>query len=83
MQTEPSKADPPKRKRRRFQFSLRTLLFFCDRFIRSSRNALRIWTRLFATIESRPEWGWICVVLDDGSSRPVVATKWPPRFVGR
>ena len=26
MQTEPSKADPPKRKRRWFQFSLRTLL---------------------------------------------------------
>jgi hypothetical protein len=26
MQAEPSKADPPKRKRRRFQFSLRSLL---------------------------------------------------------
>jgi hypothetical protein len=26
MQNEPSKAEPPKRKRRRFQFSLRTLL---------------------------------------------------------
>jgi hypothetical protein len=26
MQTEPSKADPPKRKRRWFQFSLRTLM---------------------------------------------------------
>jgi hypothetical protein len=26
MQTEPSKAEPPIRKRRRFQFSLRTLL---------------------------------------------------------
>jgi hypothetical protein len=26
MQTEPPKADPPKRKRRRFQFSLRTLM---------------------------------------------------------
>ena len=26
MQTEPSKAEPPKRKRRWFQFSLRTLL---------------------------------------------------------
>ena len=28
MQSEPSKADPPKRKRRRFQFSLRSLLLF-------------------------------------------------------
>jgi hypothetical protein len=28
MQTEPPKADPPRRKRRRFQFSLRTLLIF-------------------------------------------------------
>ena len=28
MQTEPPKADPPKRKRRWFQFSLRTLLIF-------------------------------------------------------
>src|SRR5258708_7595905 len=28
MQTESPKADPPKRKRRRFQFSLRTLLIF-------------------------------------------------------
>jgi hypothetical protein len=26
MQSEPSKADPPKRKRRWFQFSLRTLM---------------------------------------------------------
>ena len=26
MQTEPTKADPPKRKRRRFQFRLRTLM---------------------------------------------------------
>ncbi len=26
MQTEPPKAEPPKRKRRRFQYSLRTLL---------------------------------------------------------
>ena len=28
MQTEPSKADPPKHKRRWYQFSLRTLLIF-------------------------------------------------------
>jgi hypothetical protein len=28
MQTEPPKADPPKRKRRWFQFSLRSLLVF-------------------------------------------------------
>ena len=28
MQTEPPKADPPKHKRRWFQFSLRTLLIF-------------------------------------------------------
>jgi hypothetical protein len=28
MQTEPSNAEPPKRKRRWFQFSLRTLMFF-------------------------------------------------------
>ena len=28
MQTEPPKAEPPKRKRRWFQFSLRTLLIF-------------------------------------------------------
>jgi hypothetical protein len=30
MQTEPSKADPPKRKRRWFQFSLRSLLIFAS-----------------------------------------------------
>ena len=28
METEPTKAEPPKRKRRWFQFSLRTLLVF-------------------------------------------------------
>jgi hypothetical protein len=28
MEAEPPKADPPKRKRRRFQFSLRTLMIF-------------------------------------------------------
>ena len=63
MQTEPPKAEPPKRKRRWFQFSLRTLLIFtvicaipcawlAGRLTGNAKNGKQ-WTRLSNLVAKR------------------------------
>ena len=60
MQTEPSKAEPPKRKRRWLQFRLRTLLIgvtlFCLVGGWMLNQARIVWERKWL-LERAPEWG--------------------------
>jgi hypothetical protein len=73
MQTEPSKADPPKRKRRWFQFSLRTLLIFsticavASAWIGSKIEQMRRQREAVAVIESHKGHVYYCEVGNVGN----------------
>ena len=65
MQTEPSKADPPKRKRGWFQFSLRTLMIM----VTLLAVACGYVAREFNTVKARQRWlGEHSVTADEGGS---------------